>query len=200
MICFHPPCSKPHQSVAGAGRPSHFRGTRKHSVPGRVHSVRKSFGFISASFFGLCVQPVFDSRHGRITCKTFSGSSLSLIQAECGLLQSDLRAQSQPLNMAAGRTPKIQVLISLSPVVQTSAWHRNPRLRSSDTRPPWLVCTPALWLRSRCWFLSPCGHTTCGTARRNAERNWPPPQRPRTNTYFRTSSCSLPSSCCWRFV
>ena len=51
--------------------PSRFGGTRKRSVPLRVHSVLRvlvSSGVLSG---GPDVQPVFDSRHGRITCKTF---------------------------------------------------------------------------------------------------------------------------------
>src|SRR5437868_14857953 len=40
-------------------------GTRKSSVPVRVHSVYKICGFVRPAD----VQPVVDSRHGRIACK-----------------------------------------------------------------------------------------------------------------------------------
>jgi len=54
-----------------SARPSRYRGTRKRSVPVRVHSVDKSYGFVGARCQAAAVQPVFDSRHGRIACKTF---------------------------------------------------------------------------------------------------------------------------------
>jgi hypothetical protein len=45
-------------------RPSRFSGTRKRSVPGRVHSVSQNVGSPELT---SGVQSVFDSRHGRIT-------------------------------------------------------------------------------------------------------------------------------------
>ena len=59
---------------------------------------------------GHRVQPVCDSRHGRIACKTFlQAVPLSLlIGQERGRLQSVLRAQSQPLSLAGDRTPKFR--------------------------------------------------------------------------------------------
>jgi hypothetical protein len=45
--------------------------SRKRSVPGRVHSIPKSSGSLVAPPGASGVQPISDSRHGRITCKSF---------------------------------------------------------------------------------------------------------------------------------
>ena len=58
---------------------------------------------------GAGVQPVFDSRHGRIACKTsLPAVPLRCKVTECGRLQSVPRAQSQPLSLADGRAPKFK--------------------------------------------------------------------------------------------
>ena len=51
-------------------RPSCSSRTRKRSVPVRVHSLCKEMWFVGACQQARA-QPVFDSRHGRVACKTF---------------------------------------------------------------------------------------------------------------------------------
>ena len=90
-------------------RPTRFGESRKRSVPVRVHSVSKSFGFVGSRHQAPGGQPVFDSRHGRIACKVFPRSvSLHYKVVECGRLQSVPRAQSQPVQLADGRAPKFK--------------------------------------------------------------------------------------------
>src|SRR5258706_652290 len=107
MICFHlpaPGCRAIHFSRL---RPSRFSGTRKRSVPVRVHSVPKSFGFTSHA----CAWPASNPflTHGTVE----SPAKLLPLQitakvTECDRLQSVLRAVRQPLSLAGGRAPKFK--------------------------------------------------------------------------------------------
>jgi hypothetical protein len=99
MTCFHlptPGCRAIHFSRL---RPSRFSGTRKRSVPVRVHSVPKSFGFTSHA----CAWPASNPflTHGTVE----SPAKLLPLQitakvTECDRLQSVLRALRQPFHLA----------------------------------------------------------------------------------------------------
>jgi hypothetical protein len=69
-------------------RPTRNRGSRKHSVPVRVHSIYKELWFA-----GCGAQPVCDSRHGRIAVKKSSTPSPLRCGGERGRLQSNQRAR-----------------------------------------------------------------------------------------------------------
>ena len=69
-----------------------FRGTRKRSVPCRVHSVFYWFGSSGAWGQATAVHPVFDSRPGRIAHKLVVGQFHCVKERESTRLQSVLRA------------------------------------------------------------------------------------------------------------
>src|SRR6266498_262223 len=150
--------------------------------------------------FGASVQPVFDSRRGRITCKIFP--SACLLRCRNGARLPPISPEGSKPSSFAGWQPRsqIQKLILFSPVLQTFAWNYIRSLGSSDTRLPWPACTPGLWSQSHCWSWLLCGQTICGTADRNAEQNWPPPQMPTPDIYCHTWNCSLLSSSDWTFA
>jgi hypothetical protein len=83
-------------------RPTRFSESRKHSVPSRVHLVFKIHG--SGAAGAGPVQPLLDSRHGRIASK-FISTAFSLLERESGRIQSVPRALRQPLSLACARSP-----------------------------------------------------------------------------------------------
>ena len=89
-------------------RPSRFCGTRKRSVPVRVHSVSKSSGFADASSKPPASNPLLT--HGTVEspAKHFLKQFHCPLKEECGRLQSVLRALRQPLSLAGGRAPKLE--------------------------------------------------------------------------------------------
>ena len=81
-----PAATEPQLIAEALVHPTRLCESRKRSVPVRVHSVYQSSGS-SAPAARRRRQPVIDSRHGRITCKTFSSSS-TIAKGEHGRLQS----------------------------------------------------------------------------------------------------------------
>jgi hypothetical protein len=92
----------------------------------------------------LHVQPLCDSRHGRIAFKAFSLSLISITESR--RLQSVPRAQCQPLSLAGGGSPKF-IRRSCSSFLETSVLHRKPLPWPSDTKRPWPACRPRPWSR-----------------------------------------------------
>jgi len=91
------PCRQAHRRTAPAPNPG-SPGSRKLSVPGRVHSIPKSYGSLQRVRFGG--QPVSDSRHGRIACKMVHWP---IVVQENPRPQSSLRAQGPtPLLVGEG--------------------------------------------------------------------------------------------------
>ena len=141
--------------------------SRKHSVPVRVHSVSKSCG----SSRGADAQPVFDSRHGRITLK-------ASLTAQNGSRKAAGSNQSaglwcQPLYLAAGGSPKY------------SASHRSPPDGA-------ITCQAALASLHASALVgqygvglgAPCGQTIAGCAHHTVWQSWPLPQTPSARYLF----------------
>src|SRR5580658_10042559 len=84
-------------------RPTRFSESRKRSVPGRVHAIYKIGGSWAAR--GGPVQPLVDSRHGRIASKVISPAFGVAGERESGRIQSNQRALGQPLALACPRSP-----------------------------------------------------------------------------------------------
>ena len=120
LSCFRPPPPKFKLTSKASARPSRFCGTRKRSVPVRVHSVDKSCGFVGARCQAAAVQPVFDSRHGRIACKL--SLAVPLRSKFKGVRPPPISPEGCAPTPFSGWRPrsKIQVLIWFWPVAQTS--------------------------------------------------------------------------------
>src|ERR1700741_4702400 len=95
-------CFKPTHAAHTAPNPP-VGESRKRSVPDRVHSVPKESWFARAKPHAR-VQPVFDSRHGRITCKAFL--RLQLFWARKAAVSNQFQGlKVQPLSLADGCSP-----------------------------------------------------------------------------------------------
>ena len=120
------------------------------------------------------------------------------------MFQGSAAVSNQSLGLKANPFPWLTAALPNSVFIASGHVGKHPpglvvgSLRRHDTRRPWPACRPAPWWRSRCSSWPPCGHTTCGTPRRNVWQNWPPPQTPRPDTCCRICGCSPPSLFRWR--
>lgn len=105
-----------------------FGGTRKPSVPGRVHSVPKSYGSQATSL--LAVQPVSDSRHGRIACKVFLSCTVAKFQlVRRAAASNQSQGLSAPTPSLAGGCSPNSTSSSGWPVRETPVWDHSHTCR-----------------------------------------------------------------------
>jgi hypothetical protein len=103
-LCFLCPGVEPVKLLPSAPNPT-IAGSGKLSVPGRVHSVLMNFGSLLV-IWGRSVQPVMDSRHGRIAFPTFSpGAVLNGWRTAASNQSSGLSVQ--PLSRVDGGSRKV---------------------------------------------------------------------------------------------
>src|SRR5438876_5110779 len=141
-LCFGLSCDQPE-------RPSRFCGTRKRSVPVRVHSVSKSSGFTDASCPAPASNPLLT--HGTVQ----SPAKRFLKQFHCvegGVRPPPISPEGFAPTPSSGWRPRSQIynFIPLLPVAPIFVWRRNRFPGPSDARPPWPACRPALWSQSPC--------------------------------------------------
>ena len=109
MTCFHLPARGCRALRPSRLRPSRFCGTRKRSVPVRVHSVGKNFGFTGRA----CALPASNPflTHGTVEspAKLFPLTDPCVVKVmECDRLQSVQQSFAPTLSLAGGRTPKFK--------------------------------------------------------------------------------------------
>src|SRR4051794_16398976 len=175
-------------------RPSHQRWDQKTFSAGpRSFSARELW--FPSSVAAAEVQPVCDSRHGRIACK----ASLSCTRInQQGEQPPPISPEGSLSNPFAGwrLLSKFKSSSSLWWLVpETSGSGHSRTFRPSRARPLWPACTPAPWSRSLCWSWPLCGRTNDGNARRSAAHNWPLPRTPKPDICCRTSDCSPLYTC-----
>lgn len=144
---------------SSALRPSRRKRDQKTFSPGPCSFNTKELWFRQKRQ----VQPVFDSRHGRITANCLRAALVKFWRTAAS--NQSIGLLVQPL---CWLTAALEIISSSSPVPGTFVRHHNPFRWPSRATRPWTACTPALWSRSLCWSLPPYGRTTDGSAHHSA--------------------------------
>jgi len=127
-------------------RPSRFCGTRKRSVPVRVHSVLRVLAWPGPVARPPASNPFLT--HGTVESPAKLHGSNRSSGCPQGAPPPPISSpgSSQPLSLAGGGTPKL-TFSQWPAAVRRRAGDRIPLPPSSRARPPWPACTPAPWSR-----------------------------------------------------
>src|SRR6266576_2744950 len=153
-------------------RPSRFSGTRKHSVPGRVHSVCKNDGclvFIDASSRTWLARGTVESLPNFILAICF------FAERESDRVQSVNRAFANTVPWLPAAFPKsFMFALWLGSLFAFRGRYEPDHTwcsGSSYARPLWPICRPALWSPQSGWSAPSCDQKTCGIECHSVWRN-----------------------------